>query len=111
MDENLAVQWEQAADLAEMDPGERIVMDLQMIGFGREGAMAACSTEDERRFLQAAWRRFDRHKGALSESLQSGESHTARRVQGAPQPPMELLFLETPDGGLKISFRKLVPET
>jgi len=46
MDENLAVQWEQAADLAEMDPGERIVMDLQMIGFGRQAALGACSTEE-----------------------------------------------------------------
>jgi hypothetical protein len=111
MDENLSVQWEQAADLADLDPGERIVMDLQMIGFGREGALAACSTEEERRFLQAAWRRFDRHKGALSASLQSAQPHRARRLKTDAQTAMELLFLETPEGGLKISFRKLVPES
>lgn len=109
VDEELEIDWERVAEMTEIDPGERLVMDLRMIGFGREAALAACSTEDERRFLQAAWRRFDRHKGALSEALQSGEPHRARRIQAPPQDELELIFIETADGGLKISFRKLVP--
>jgi hypothetical protein len=111
MNENLEVDWGRVAALTEIDPGERMVMDLRMIGFGREAALAACSTEDERRFLQAAWRRFDRHKGALSSALESGEPQRARRIQGEPEDELELIFTETPDGGLKISFRKLVPES
>ncbi|MBZ5508365.1 MAG: hypothetical protein LAO78_23130 [Acidobacteriia bacterium] len=110
MDESLDVDWDRVANLAEMDAGERMVLDLRLIGFGREGALAACSTDDERKWLQAAWKRFDRHKDALKAVLQSGESHPTRRVKGEIQPQIELIFLETPDGGLKISFRKVVPE-
>src|SRR4029077_387453 len=100
VDEDLEVDWERVAELTEIDPGERLVMDLRMIGFGREAALAACSTEDERRILQAAWRRFDRHKGALSEALQSGEPHRARRVHRPPPAELELIFNGAGDGGL-----------
>jgi hypothetical protein len=110
-DENLAVDWERVAELTELDPGERLVMDLRVIGFGREAALAACFTEDDKRVLQAAWRRFDRHKGAISAVLQSGEPQRARRLQREPEAELELIFIETPEGRLKISFRKLVPES
>jgi hypothetical protein len=111
LDENLVVDWERVAELTDLDVGERTVMDLRVIGFGREAALAACFTEDDKRFLQAAWKRFDRHKGAISAALKSGESHRARRRQRDPEAEMELIFIETPEAKLKISFRKLVPES
>ena len=111
LDENLVVDWERVAELTDLDAGERIVMDLRVIGFGREAALAACATEDDKRFLQAAWKRFDRHKGAISAALKSGEPHRARRLQQESEGELELIFIETPDGKLKISFRKLVPES
>jgi hypothetical protein len=110
-DENLVVDWKRVAELTDLDPGERLVMDLRVIGFGREAALAACFTEDDKRVLQAAWKRFDRHKGAISAVLQSGEPHRARRLQREPEAELELIFIETPEGKLKISFRKLVPES
>lgn len=110
-DENLTVDWERVAELTDLDPGERLVMDLRVIGFGREAALAACFTEDDKRVLQAAWRRFERHKEAISAVLQSGEPHRARRLQREAEPEPELIFIKTPDGKLKISFRKLVPES
>jgi hypothetical protein len=110
-DENLDVDWERVAELTDLDPGERIVMDLRVIGFGRETALAACFTDDDKRVLQAAWRRFDRHKGTISAVLQSGEPHRARRLPRDPEAELELIFIESPEGKLKISFRKLVPES
>jgi predicted DNA-binding WGR domain protein len=111
LDENLVVDWERVGGLTDLDAGERTVMDLRMIGFGREAALAACATEDDKRFLQAAWKRFDRHKGAISAALKSGESQRARRLQRESEEDLELIFIETPEGKLKISFRKLVPES
>jgi len=111
LDENLVVDWERVAELTDLDAGERTVMDLRVIGFSREAALAACATEDDKRFLQAAWKRFDRHKGAISAALKSGESHWARRLQRESEGELDLIFIETPEGKLKISFRKLVQES
>ena len=97
------------ADLAGLDAGERLVLDLRIIGFRREDAFAACLTEADRRLLQAAWKRFTRHKEAVRKALQSGRKHSARRIPGAV-PDLELMFMETPDNRLKIFFQKLVPE-
>ncbi|HLK08014.1 MAG TPA: hypothetical protein VKV30_08740 [Candidatus Angelobacter sp.] len=110
-DKNLAVDWERVAELTDLDPGERLVMELRVIGFGREAALEACFTDADRLVLQAAWRRFERHKGAMSAVLLSGEPQRARRLQREPESEPELIFIETPEGKLKISFRKLVPES
>ncbi len=42
LDGNLEVKWERVADMAQMDSGERIVLQLQRNGLGRRGALAAC---------------------------------------------------------------------
>jgi hypothetical protein len=116
VDSDLEVDWDRVGELAGMDAGERIVLDLQLIGFGRRGALAACFTDDDRKLLEAAWRRFDRNKDALKGVLLSGKRKPAR-VHPGPQPgskpevPVELIFIEVPEEGLKISFRKLVAKT
>jgi hypothetical protein len=117
LDADLEVDWDRVGELAGMDSGERIVLDLQLIGFGRRGALAACFTDDDRKLLEAAWRRFDRDKDALKGVLLSGKSKPPQRVRPGPQPgskpevPFELIFIEVPEEGLKISFRKLVAKT
>jgi hypothetical protein len=115
LDENLEVDWDRVGQLAGMDAGERIVLNLQRIGFARDSAFAACYSEDDRRLLQAAWKRFDRHKDSLKAVLLSGKADPARqtRQQGLTraEPQLELIFIEIPGRGLKISFRTCLPET
>lgn len=107
--EELDINWEQAGGLAGLDAGERLVLDLQVIGFGREAALRACLTDEDRRYLQAAWKRFQRNKERLSEVLQSGKKGQAKHAH-AEVPELELIFVETEEGELKISFKRGVPE-
>jgi hypothetical protein len=108
-DEDLDIDWERAGDLADLDAGERLVIDLQLIGFGRDAALAACLRDEDRRYLQAAWKRFDRNKERLSEAMQSGKAAPPRQGE-AEWPERELIFVETDEGELKISFTRGVPE-
>jgi hypothetical protein len=112
LDENLEVKWDHVADIAQMDSGERIVLQLQRKGLGRRGALAACYTDGDRKLLEAAWRRFDRKKEALKEVLQSGKAIPTRR-QGVnagdePRAEVEMILIDVPGKGMKISFRKRV---
>jgi hypothetical protein len=128
-DENLEVKWKQVADMAHMDSGERIVLQLRLRGLERDFALATCYTDEDRKILQAAWKRFDRHKGLFKEVLMSGKSLPTKRAQAlqnhpadrvrATDPPndtpgatprLEMIFIELPQGGMKISFRKRVTE-
>ena len=76
LDENLEVKWEQVADMARMDSGERIALQLQRKGLGRRGALAACYTDGDRKLLEAAWRRFDRKKEGVEGGTSVGERHS-----------------------------------
>ena len=107
--ENL--DWDRTAELAGLDAGERIVLDIQLGGLGREQAFSLCHTDEDRRLLQAAWKRFVRHLPALRKTLLSGASHQSRRIRRPiPEKELELIFVEVTDGTLRISFRELVPE-
>ncbi len=112
LDVNLEVRWERIADMAQMDSGERIVLQLQRKGLGRRGALAACYTDEDRKLLEAAWRRFDRKKETLKEVLQSGKAIPARRQSlntgNRPRAEVEMILIEVPGNGMKISFRKRV---
>jgi hypothetical protein len=109
LDKNLEVKWEHVADMAQMDSGERIVLRLLRNGLGRRGALAACYTDEDRKLLEAAWRRFDRKKETLKEVLQSGKAITSRRqAEDQPRAEVEMVLIEVPDKGMKISFRKRV---
>jgi hypothetical protein len=126
LDQNLEVKWDQVADMAQMDSGERIVLQLRLRGLERDVALAACYTEEDRKLLQAAWKRFDRHKDLFKQVLMSGKSlankrpktHPADRAlaatpsndtpSAAPQP--EMVLIQLPQGGMKISFRKCVAQ-
>jgi hypothetical protein len=106
------VNWERAAELAGLDAGERIVLDIQLMGVGRDQALALCYSDEDRKFLQAAWKRFVRHKLALRATLRSGGSHQSRRIRRVTaEKERELVFVELAGGGLKISFREPVPES
>jgi hypothetical protein len=105
------LNWERAAELAGLDAGERIVLDIQLMGLGREKALSLCYTDEDRKFLQAAWKRFMRHREALRETLLSGGPHQSRRINRPIQEKkLELVFIELANGSLRISFRELVPE-
>jgi hypothetical protein len=108
LDENLEVDWDRVGQLAGMDAGERIVVELQRIGFAREAALAACYSEEDRKLLQAAWKRFDRHKESLKAVLSLGKADPARRTQQADpnEAQLELIFIEIPGKGMKISFKR-----
>ena len=149
LDKNLEVKWDHVADMAQMDAGERIVLKLRLSGLERDVALAACYTEEDRKILQAAWKRFDRHKDLFKQVLMSGKSlpaqpptkpirpaHQAARSARAAQanranhtnppnrvnettpanhtpgaaPQLEMIFIQLPQGGMKISFRKCVAE-
>jgi hypothetical protein len=109
LDENLEVDWDRVVRLARMDAGERIVLALLRKGLKRDSALAACFSEDDRKLLQAAWKRFDRHKESLKHVLSWGKAAPARRGQQTEakpdEPQPELIFIKVPGGGLKISFR------
>jgi hypothetical protein len=105
----LEIDWDQVAELAGLDAGEKLVIQVRLDGLGREQAFQSCHTEEDRRMLQAAWKRFERHQDALKATLESGEPHRARRIyRNNPEPPMKMVVVRTRKGP-KISFRKLVP--
>ncbi len=148
LDKNLEVKWDRVADMAQMDSGERIVLKLRLSGLERDLALAACYTDDDRKILQAAWKRFDRHKDLFKQVLMSGKSlpaqppikpvrpahQTTQSSQAVQQnganrnaadrvnqttpandtpdaaPQLEMVLIQLPQGGLKISFRKCVAE-
>lgn len=111
LDESHDLDWERAAQLAGLDAGEQIVLDIQRMGLGREQALSLCYTDKDRRFLQAAWKRFMRHRKALKETLLSGAPHQSRRIKRpTPEKKLELAFVELANGSLRISFCELVPE-
>jgi hypothetical protein len=141
LDKNLEVQWDRVAEMAQMDSGERIVLKLRLSGLERDAALAACYTDDDRKILQAAWKRFDRHKDLFKEVLLSGKSLPGKRPQVARSsqagqqnrthsakpadrlnennppndnpsatPQLELICIQLPQGGMKISFRRCVAE-
>lgn len=101
------VLWDKVADLAGLDSGERIVLDLRLMGLGWRAAMEACLTDDDRTILYAAWRRFERRKDVLKQVLLTAKPHRARRIEGSGQ-EYELMFAEDGQGALKIFFKKLV---
>jgi hypothetical protein len=104
------IDWDQVAKLAGLDQGEKLVIEVRLLGLGREQALQLCHTEEDRRTLQAAWKRFERHQGALKATLLSGEPHRARRIpKPNPEVPIELVLVQT-RSGTKISFQKLVPQ-
>jgi hypothetical protein len=107
LDDDLEVNWDRVCRLAGMDAGERIVLTLLRNGMTRDSALAACFSENDRKILQAAWKRFDRNKESLQYVLISGKAAPARRGQqaGPDEQHLELIFIEVPGGGLKISFR------
>jgi hypothetical protein len=149
LDQNLEVKWDHVADMAQMDSGERIVLKLRLCGLERDLALAACYTDEDRKLLQAAWKRFDRHKDLFKAVLMSGKplpaeppkkpvwpahpvAQSASNVQSnratrtnppnrgkrttppndtpGATPQLEMVLIALPQGGMKISFRKCVPE-
>lgn len=126
LDKNLEVKWDRVAEMAKMDSGERIVLKLRLIGLERDVALAACHTEEDRKLLQAAWKRFDRHKDLFKAVLIAGKPVPTQRSQiGRTQhvrrkqpltaddtpgatPQLEMVLIQLPQGGMKISFRKCV---
>jgi len=149
LDKNLEVKWDHVADMAQMDPGERIVLQLRLRGLERDVALASCYTDEDRKLLQAAWKRFDRHKDLFKQVLMSGKSlpaqPPAKPVRSAHQaarsaddvqknrsnrtnlpnrvnqtttpndtpgatPQLEMVLIQLPQGGMKISFRECVPQ-
>jgi hypothetical protein len=108
LDDNLEVKWERVCRLAGMDAGERIVLTLLRNSMTRDSALAACFCEDDRKLLQAAWKRFDRNKESLQYVLISGKAAPTRRGHQTEteEQQLELIFIEAPGGGLRISFKK-----
>jgi hypothetical protein len=100
------IDWERAGKLAGLDAAERLVMELRLMGFGRRAALRACLTDADRRYLQSAWKRFDRNKDKLGEALESGEAAPARKGGAAgPERELSVVLVESDEGKLKISFR------
>jgi hypothetical protein len=105
MNEDEGVNWEKVTRLANLDPGERIVLDLKLMGLNWREAIAACLTAEDRKILNTAWRRFDRHKSVVKQALLTGKpQHSVRKTS---VPDLELMFTEGDDGRLKIFLKKV----
>lgn len=106
LNEHEEVNWEKVATLANLDPGERIVLDLKVMGLSWREAIAACLTAEDRKILNTAWRRFDRHKNVVKQALLSGKPQHILRKGSVPE--LELMFAEGEGGRLKIFFKEIV---
>lgn len=104
VNEHGEVNWEKAANLANLDPGEKIVLDLRLMGLSWRDSVAACLTHEDRTILNTAWRRFDRHKDLLKQVLLTGKAQEIRRTASVPE--LELMFTESQEQRLKIFFKK-----
>jgi hypothetical protein len=104
VNEHREVNWEKAAKLANLDPGEKIVLDLRLMGLSWRDSVAACLTHEDRTILNTAWRRFDRHKDLLKQVLLTGKAQEIRRTASVPE--LELMFTEGEEQRLKIFFKK-----
>jgi hypothetical protein len=104
VNEHREVNWEKAANLANLDPGEKIVLDLRLMGLRWRDSVAACLTHEDRTILNTAWRRFDRHKDLLKQVLLTGKAQEIRRTASVPE--LELMFTEGEEQRLKIFFKK-----
>ena len=72
--------WEKVAECANLDKGERKILELRLTGFTREIVLQRfAENEEERRKLQAAWRRLDRHMDRVRAVL-SGQKKLAKNV-------------------------------
>lgn len=106
LNEHQEVDWERVAKLANLDPGERMVLDLKLMGLSFREAIGACLTAEDRNILNTAWRRFDRHKHVVKQALLTGKPQDILRKGSVPE--LELMFTEGEDGRLKIFFKKVV---
>jgi hypothetical protein len=104
------VDWDRAAELADLDQGERLVLELRAMGFSRRLALKVCWTDKDKSLLEAAWKRLERHQEALKEALKTGKPQRSRRL-ATPVEEFELIMVEQPDDSWKFSFRKLVPKS
>ena len=57
--------WDKIAIAAGLDEGERFVLRCRMDGISREKAVDMQDSEDKRREVEAAWRRFNRNIGKI----------------------------------------------
>jgi hypothetical protein len=107
---SLDIDWDHVVEVAGLDEGQKMVIAVRLLGLGREQALGACRTAEDRRMLQSAWKRFERHQGTLQATLRSGKPYRARRISRKnPEPPMELVLIQT-RLRTQISFKKLVPQ-
>lgn len=104
VNEHREVNWEKAAKLANLDSGERLVLDLKLTGLSWRDSIAACLTYEDRTILNTAWRRFDRHEDLLKQVLLTGRAQQMRRTASVPE--LELMFTEGEDQRLKIFFKR-----
>lgn len=104
VNEHREVNWEKAAKSANLDSGEKIVLDLKLMGLSWRDSVAACLTHEDRKILNTAWRRFDRHKDLLKQVLLTGKAQEIRRTASVPE--LELMFTEDEDQKLKIFFKR-----
>ena len=104
VNEHREVNWERAANLANLDSGEKLVLDLKLMGLSWRDSVAACLTHEDRTILNTAWRRFGRHKDLLKQVLLTGKAREIRRTASVPE--LELMFTEGEEQRLKIFFKR-----
>jgi len=66
-------------------------------------------SEDGRKLLQAAWKRSDRNERSSTVLISGEAALVGRGHQPGPtpdEPELELILIEAPGGGLKISFKQ-----
>ena len=99
------IDWGRVAAMADLDEGERLVLELRRTGFSRPLLMQACLCDFDRKILQAAWRRLDRKRLLLKKIIKTGKGEPARRLETRER--WQMCLMEMEDKTYRIFFREM----
>jgi hypothetical protein len=89
--------------MADLDEGERLVLEMRRMGFSRELAMKACFCRCDQKVLRAAWRRLERKRLLLKKIIKTGKPEQARRLETRER--WQMCLVEMKDGSYRMFFK------
>jgi hypothetical protein len=78
-DAQLVIDWDKVGDRAGLNEAEQDILEFRLLGFTRELILSELAKDDDdRRGLQAAWRRLTRHMDRVREVLSGQQEGIGR---------------------------------
>jgi len=102
------VDWTRVADKADLDEGERKVLKWKLGGERKDSVMARQRSPEKRRYVQAAWRRFDRKWPRIVEAIKHSPSQPP--VTPAPTAPSNVA-ISAPEALCRLKERREAEKT